>query len=143
MQKVMLRKCFGAGVLASCLTVAVTLVQPVLAADAGSLRESGSAAAANARDAGAQEMRVQAKKMSKKNWYKKVMKKRKGSYKVRCWNYGYSYRYKKIRTKLSEYDYYNVADVNGDGTSELLLSTSSTGRGFKSRVLVLTFRKGR
>ena len=28
MQKVMLRKCFGAGVLASCLTVAVTLVQP-------------------------------------------------------------------------------------------------------------------
>lgn len=143
MQKVMLRKCFGAGVLASCLTVAVTLVQPVLAADAGSLRESSSAAAANARDAGAQEMRVQAKKMSKKNWYKKVMKKRKGSYKVRCWNYGYSYRYKKIRTKLSEYDYYNVADVNGDGTSELLLSTSSTGRGFKSRVLVLTFRKGK
>ena len=88
-------------------------------------------------------MRVQAKKMSKKNWYKKVMKKRKGSYKVRCWNYGYSYRYKKIRTKLSEYDYYNVADVNGDGTSELLLSTSSTEEGLSPGCLSLHFVKER
>lgn len=143
MQKVMLRKCFGTGALASCMVVAVTLAQPVFAADAGSLREGGAAAAVDARDAGAQEARVQAKKMNKKNWYKKVIKKRKGSYKVRCWNYGYSYRYKKIRTKLSEYGYYNVMDINGDGTSELLLSTSATGRGFESRVLVLTFRKGK
>src|SRR5699024_9445955 len=94
MQKVMLRKCFGTGALAGCMVVAVTLAQPVFAADAGSLREGGSAAAVDARDAGAQEARVQAKKMNKKNWYKKVIKKRKGSYKVRCWNYGYSYRYK-------------------------------------------------
>lgn len=143
MQKVMLRKCFGTGALAGCMAVAVTLAQPVFAADAGSLREDGSDAVVDARDAGAQEACVQAKKMNKTNWYKKVIKKRKGSYKVRCWNYGYSYRYKRIRTKLSEYGYYNVMDINGDGTSELLLSTSSTGRGFESRVLVLTFHKGK
>ena len=62
MQKVMLRKCFGTGALAGCMVVAVTLAQPVFAADAGSLREGGSAAAVDARDAGAQEARVQAKK---------------------------------------------------------------------------------
>lgn len=53
MQKVMLRKCFGTGALAGCMVVAVTLAQPVFAADAGSLREGGSAAAVDARDAGA------------------------------------------------------------------------------------------
>ncbi len=143
MQKVMLRKCFGAGVLASCLTVAVTLAQPVLAADADSLRESASATLSGARDAGAQKAGIQAKKMNKKNWYKKVLKRQKGSYKVRCWNYQYSYAYKTIRTNVSSYSYYKVADINKDGTKELLLSTNSTGRGFESRVLVLTFRKGK
>ena len=86
---------------------------------------------------------VQAKKMNKKNWYKKVLKRQKGSYKVRCWNYQYSYAYKTIRTNVSSYSYYKVADINKDGTKELLLSTNSTGRGFESRVLVLTFRKGK
>lgn len=134
MQKVMLRKCFGAGVLASCLTMAVTLVQPVLAADAAST---------SLQDIGTQKVSVQAKKMNKKNWYKKVLKRQKGSYKVRCWNYQYSYAYKTIRTNVSSYSYYKVADINKDGTKELLLSTNSTGRGFESRVLVLIFRKGK
>lgn len=44
---------------------------------------------------------------------------------------------------MSSYSYYKVADINKDGTKELLLSTNSTGRGFESRVLVLTFRKGK
>lgn len=90
-----------------------------------------------------EEASVQAKKTNKKNWYKKVLRKQKGSYKTKCWNYNNSYAYKKIRTKLSSYSYYKVADINGDGTKELLLSTSSTGRGVESRVLVLTYRKGK
>lgn len=72
-----------------------------------------------------------------------MLKRQKGSYKVRCWNYQYSYAYKTIRTNVSSYSYYKAADINKDGTKELLLSTNSTGRGFESRVLVLTFRKGK
>lgn len=119
-----------AGVVFGCMAMAF----PTSAADAAST---------SLQDIGTQKVSVQAKKMNKKNWYKKVLKRQKGSYKVRCWNYQYSYAYKTIRTNVSSYSYYNVADINKDGTKELLLSTNSTGRGFESRVLVLTFRKGK
>lgn len=119
-----------AGVVFGCMAMAF----PTSAADAAST---------SLQDIGTQKVSVQAKKMNKKNWYKKVLKRQKGSYKVRCWNYQYSYAYKTIRTNVSSYSYYKVADINKDGTKELLLSTNSTGRGFESRVLVLTFRKGK
>lgn len=119
-----------AGVVCGCMAMAF----PTCAADAAST---------SLHDIGTQKVSVQAKKMNKKNWYKKVLKRQKGSYKVRCWNYQYSYAYKTIRTNVSSYSYYKVADINKDGTKELLLSTNSTGRGFESRVLVLTFRKGK
>lgn len=119
-----------AGVVCGCMAMAF----PTYAADAAST---------SLHDIGTQKVSVQAKKMNKKNWYKKVLKRQKGSYKVRCWNYQYSYAYKTIRTNVSSYSYYKVADINKDGTKELLLSTNSTGRGFESRVLVLTFRKGK
>ena len=119
-----------AGVVFGCMAMAF----PTSAADAEST---------SLQDIGTQKVSVQAKKMNKKNWYKKVLKRQKGSYKVRCWNYQYSYAYKTIRTNVSSYSYYKVADINKDGTKELLLSTNSTGRGFESRVLVLTFRKGK
>lgn len=119
-----------AGVVFGCMAMAF----PTSAADAAST---------SLQDIGTQKVSVQAKKMNKKNWYKKVLKRQKGSYKVRCWNYQYSYAYKTIRTNVSSYSYYKAADINKDGTKELLLSTNSTGRGFESRVLVLTFRKGK
>lgn len=119
-----------AGVVFGCMAMAF----PTSAADAAST---------SLQDIGTQKVSVQAKKMNKKNWYKKVLKRQKGSYKVRCWNYQYSYAYKTIRTNVSSYSYYKVADINKDGTKELLLSTNSTGRGFETRVLVLTFRKGK
>lgn len=118
------------GVVFGCMAMAF----PTCAADAAST---------SLQDIGTQKVSVQVKKMNKKNWYKKVLKRQKGSYKVRCWNYQYSYAYKTIRTNVSSYSYYKVADINKDGTKELLLSTNSTGRGFESRVLVLTFRKGK
>lgn len=119
-----------AGVVFGCMAMAF----PTSAADAAST---------SLQDIGTQKVSVQAKKMNKKNWYKKVLKRQKGSYKVRCWNYQYSYAYKTIRTNVSSYSYYKVADINKDGTKELLLSTNSTGRGYQSKVLVLTFRKGK
>ncbi len=119
-----------AGVVFGCMAMAF----PTSAADAAST---------SLQDIGTQKVSVQAKKMNKRDWYKKVLKRQKGSYKVRCWNYQYSYAYKTIRTNVSSYSYYKVADINKDGTKELLLSTNSTGRGFESRVLVLTFRKGK
>ncbi|HIZ38736.1 MAG TPA: hypothetical protein H9968_02250 [Candidatus Anaerobutyricum stercoris] len=119
-----------AGVVFGCMAMAF----PTSAADAAST---------SLQDIGTQKVSVQAKKMNKKNWYKKVLKRQKGSYKVRCWNYQYSYAYKTIRTNVSSYSYYKAADINKDGTKELLLSTNSTGRGYQSKVLVLTFRKGK
>lgn len=119
-----------AGVVFGCMAMAF----PTSAADAAST---------SLQDIGAQKAGIQAKKMNKKNWYKKVLKRQKGSYKVRCWNYQYSYAYKTIRTNVSSYSYYKAADINKDGTKELLLSTNSTGRGYQSKVLVLTFRKGK
>lgn len=118
------------GVVFGCMAMAF----PTSAADAAST---------SLQDIGTQKVSVQAKKMNKKNWYKKVLKRQKGSYKVRCWNYQYSYAYKTIRTNVSLYSYYKAADINKDGTKELLLSTNSTGRGYQSKVLVLTFRKGK
>lgn len=119
-----------AGVVFGCMAMAF----PTSAADAAST---------SLQDIGTQKVSVQAKKMNKKNWYKKVLKRQKGSYKVRCWNYQYSYAYKTIRTNVSSYSYYKTADINKDGTKELLMSTNSTGRGYQSKVLVLTFRKGK
>ena len=119
-----------AGVVFGCMAMAF----PTSAADAAST---------SLQDIGTQKVSVQAKKMNKKNWYKKVLKRQKGSYKVRCWNYQYSYAYKTIRANVSSYSYYKAADINKDGTKELLLSTNSTGRGYQSKVLVLTFRKGK
>lgn len=119
-----------AGVVFGCMAMAF----PTSAADAAST---------SLQDIGTQKVSVQAKKMNKKNWYKKVLKRQKSSYKVRCWNYQYSYAYKTIRTNVSSYSYYKAADINKDGTKELLLSTNSTGRGYQSKVLVLTFRKGK
>lgn len=131
-----------AGVVSGCMTLAF----PVCAADAASalMQDMGTQkVSVQAKDMGTQKVSIQAKKMNKNNWYKKVLKKKKGSYKVRCWNYQYSYAYKTIRTNVSSYSYYKTVDINKDGTKELLLSTSSTGRGMDSRVLVLTFRKGK
>lgn len=119
-----------AGVVLGCIALAF----PVCTADAAS---------ALMQDIGTQKISVQAKNMNKNNWYKKVLKKKKGSYKVRCWNYGNTYAYKKIKTNVSEYSYYKVADINKDGTKELMLSTNSMGRGYQSRVLVLAYRKGK
>ena len=131
-----------AGVVFGCMAMAF----PTSAADAAStsLQDIGTQkVSVQAKDMGTQKVSIQAKKMNKNNWYKKVLKKKKGSYKVRCWNYQYSYAYKTIRTNVSSYSYYKTVDINKDGTKELLLSTSSTGRGMDSRVLVLTFRKGK
>lgn len=73
-----------AGVVSGCMALAF----PVCVADAAS---------ALMQDMGTQKVSVQAKKMNKNNWYKKVLKKQKGSYKVRCWNYGNTYDYKKSK----------------------------------------------
>lgn len=124
----------GTALCAAVFSGCMVLAFPVYAADAVS---------ASIPDIGTQKVSVQAKKMNKNNWYKKVLKKKKGSYMVRCWNYGNTYTYKKIKTKVSEYSYYKVADIDRDGTKEILLSTNSTGRGYQSKVLVLTLRKGK
>lgn len=128
MRKVILRICFYSGILVG----SMALAQPV-SANTGMEKKAENQ----------QNVSLQAKKWNKRNWYKKVLRKQKGSYKTQCWNYANSYDYKKVRTKLASYSYYKVADINGDGTRELLLSTSSTGQGFESQVLVLTYRSGK
>ncbi|MDO5146897.1 MAG: hypothetical protein Q4D60_07825 [Eubacteriales bacterium] len=92
---------------------------------------------------GAERVPLQSKKMTQKNWYRKVLKKKKGKYKVLCWNYDSSYKYKKIQTKFSHYSHYKIMDINGDGTKELLLSTNDTGQGYEAEVLILTYYNGK
>ena len=57
---------------------------------------------------------AQAASVTKSNWYKTVLNKKTGSYKIGSKTY-----------KRSKYKYYELVDINRDGTKELLLSQSS------------------
>lgn len=81
-----------------------------------------------------------AKTYTGKNWYKQVLNKQSGTYRVKTINqYGKEAGYK--TKKRSSYKYYKVVDINKDGTNELLLSTSKNGTFYGNSVLVLTYYK--
>lgn len=81
-----------------------------------------------------------AKTYTGKNWYKQVLNKQSGTYRVKTINqYGKEAGYK--TKKRSSYKYYKVVDINKDGTKELLLSTSKNGTFYGNSVLVLTYYK--
>ena len=78
---------------------------------------------------------AQAASVPKSNWYKTVLNKKTGSYKIGSKTY-----------KRSKYKYYKVMDINKDGTKELFLSTYSGGTRYAQEndsVLLLTYYKNK
>ena len=78
---------------------------------------------------------AQAASVTKSNWYKTVLNKKTGSYKIGSKTY-----------KRSKYKYYKVMDINKDGTKELFLSTYSGGTRYAQEndsVLLLTYYKNK
>lgn len=72
----------------------------------------------------------------KVSWYKKVLRSRTGTYKVR---YQYSSKVGTKTVKRSDFTYYKVLDLNKDGVNELLLATNRFDLGWDNRVLLLTY----
>lgn len=85
-----------------------------------------------------------ATKISSKNWYKKVLSSKKGTYKVKTYD-GYNMGSKaEYKTKYRKnYKYYKVIDINKDGVKELILANTKKGTFYKGSILVLTCSKGK
>lgn len=85
-----------------------------------------------------------ATKMTGKNWYKKVLASKKGTYKVKTYDAYNASSKAKYKTKYRKnYKYYKAIDINKDGTKELILSNTEKGTYYKGSILVLTYYKGK
>lgn len=85
-----------------------------------------------------------ATKTTRKNWYKKVLSSKKGTYKVKTYDAYNASRKAKYKTKYRKnYKYYKALDINKDGTKELILSNTKKGTYYKGSILVLTYYKGK
>ena len=88
-------------------------------------------------------MKVSAK-TTNKNWYKKVLSSKKGTYKVKTYGEYNMTSQPEYKTKYRKnYKYYKVIDINKDGTKELILSNTKKGLFYKGSILVLTYYKGK
>lgn len=73
-------------------------------------------------------------------WYEKVLASKKGSYKVRV---QYDQAERKETVFRSQFTYYKVFDLNGDGVKELLLAKPFSEEDIENRVLLLTYHKNK
>lgn len=77
---------------------------------------------------------------SVKEWYKQILNGNVYGLYVKC------QEWKELITRyvyLSDFTYYNVTDINGDGISELILATPRGKVGSDNRVLYLTYYQGK
>lgn len=85
-----------------------------------------------------------ATKTTSKNWYKKVLSSKKGTYKVKTYDaHNMSSKVKYTTKYRKNYKYYKVIDINKDGVKELILTNTKKGTFYKGSILVLTYSKGK
>lgn len=77
-----------------------------------------------------------------KDWYKKVLNSKSGTYYVKYYDGNYGTKMDKKKIMRSDFTYYKLVDLNKDGVKELLLATDRSVL-WDNRVLLLTYYNGK